>query len=34
MPVTNSELECLGWFLEERAPHVATRLRALLGGIT
>jgi hypothetical protein len=34
MPVTNTELECLGWFLEERAPHVSNRLRALLGGIS
>jgi hypothetical protein len=32
MPVTNTELECLGWFLEERAPQVARRLRTLLGG--
>lgn len=28
-PVTDAELECLGWYLEHRAPMVATRLRAL-----
>jgi hypothetical protein len=27
--VTDSDLECLGWYLEYRAPQVATRLRAL-----
>jgi hypothetical protein len=27
--VDDSDLEVLGWFLEERAPEVATRLRAL-----
>lgn len=29
MNVSDSELECLGWFLETRAPEVATRLRGL-----
>jgi len=28
-PVTDAELECLGWYLEHRAPMVASRLRAL-----
>jgi hypothetical protein len=28
-PVSNDELECLGWFLLRRAPQVATRLRRL-----
>jgi hypothetical protein len=32
MPVTDHELECLGWFLETRAPAVAARLRAIEGG--
>lgn len=29
MPVGDSELEALGWFLETRAPSVAARLRAM-----
>ena len=29
MPVAEHELECLGWFLQQRAPHVAGRLRAI-----
>jgi hypothetical protein len=32
MPVSDHELECLGWFLESRAPAVAMRLRAIDGG--
>jgi len=28
-PVAGAELECLGWYLEHRAPLVAARLRAL-----
>lgn len=28
-PVLDNELECLGWYLEHRAPMVASRLRAL-----
>lgn len=28
-PVTDAELDCLGWYLEHRAPQVAARLRAL-----
>jgi hypothetical protein len=31
-PVTNRELEALGFFLERRAPQVAERLRKLSGG--
>jgi hypothetical protein len=31
-PVSNRELEALGFFLERRAPAVAARLRALKGG--
>lgn len=30
-PVTDEELECVGFFLERRAPHVADRLRARIG---
>ncbi|MET7333847.1 HipA family kinase [Nonomuraea sp. NPDC005650] len=29
-PVTDDDLEALGWFLEHRAPAVAARLRALI----
>jgi hypothetical protein len=28
-PVTDQELDCLGWFLERRATGVAARLRGL-----
>ena len=31
-PVTDSELECVGWFLERRAHPVARRLQASIGG--
>jgi len=31
-PVTDQELECVGFFLERRAPAVAARLRLCLGG--
>lgn len=31
-PVDNKELECVGWFLENRASHVAGRVEALGGG--
>jgi len=30
-PVTDSDLECLGYFLEQRAPEVADRLLARFG---
>lgn len=30
-PVSNDDLEALGWFLEYRAPSVASRIRALVG---
>jgi hypothetical protein len=30
-PVTNDQLECLGWFLERRAPAVAGRIEQLVG---
>ena len=30
-PVTDTELELLGFFLERRAPQVATRMRSLIG---
>lgn len=30
-PVTDADLEALGWFLEHRAPAVAARLRTLVG---
>jgi hypothetical protein len=31
-PVSDSELEALGFFLERRAPAVAERLRQMIGG--
>lgn len=31
-PVTDSDLESLGWYLEQRAPQVADRMEALIGG--
>lgn len=31
-PVDDSDLECLGWFLEKRAPEVALRIRRLAPG--
>lgn len=33
-PVTDAELECVGWFLERRAHPVAERLEVSIGGLT